>query len=83
MKLVSKIQIIDHSPPKCMHTSDEYLFSLCTWTCETRGLSSTIRVLVQAKYENVKLYQFKEFLMIKWYTNRHDMQYFKPRFLRS
>jgi hypothetical protein len=28
MKLVSKIQIIDHSPPKCVHTSDEYLFYL-------------------------------------------------------
>jgi hypothetical protein len=36
MKLVSKIQIIDHSPPKCVHTSDEYLFSLCTWTYEAR-----------------------------------------------
>jgi hypothetical protein len=42
MKLVSKIQIIDHSPPKCVHTHDEYLFSLCTWTCDARGLSSTI-----------------------------------------
>ena len=28
MKLVSKIQIIDYSPPKCVHTSDEYLFYL-------------------------------------------------------
>ncbi len=34
MKLVSKIQIIDYSPPKCVHTSDEYLFNLCTSTCE-------------------------------------------------
>jgi hypothetical protein len=42
MKLVSNIQIIDHSPPKCAHTSDEYLFSKFTWTCEARGLSSTI-----------------------------------------
>ena len=83
MKLVSKIQIIDHSPPKCVHTSDEYLFSLCTWTCEVGELSSTIQTLVQIKYENVKLHQFKELLIIKRYTNRHDMQYFKPRFLRS
>jgi hypothetical protein len=67
MKLVSKIQIIDH-------TSDEYLFSLCTWTCEVQGLSSTI-------CENVKLYQFKELLMIKRYSKRHYMQHFKPRFL--
>jgi hypothetical protein len=42
------------------------LFSLCTWTCEAPGLSSTIGTLVQAKYENVKLYQFKELLMVKW-----------------
>ena len=83
MKLVSKIQIIDHSPPKCVHTSDEYLFSLCTWTCETKGLSSTIWTLVQIKYENMKLHQLKELLIIKRYTNTHDMQYFKPRFLRS
>jgi hypothetical protein len=80
MKLVSKIQIIDHSPPKCVHTSDEYLFSLCTWTCEARGLSYTICTLVQIKYENMKLHQFKELLIIKRYTNRHDMQYLKPRF---
>ena len=65
MKLVSKIQIIDHSPPKCVHTSDEYLFNLCTSTCEARGLSPTIWTLVQIKYENVKLYQLKELLIIQ------------------
>jgi hypothetical protein len=41
------------------------------------------RHLVQIKYENMKLHQLKELLIIKRYTNRHDMQYFKPRFLRS
>jgi hypothetical protein len=46
-----------------VHTSDEYLFILCTWICETQGLSSTIWTLVQAKYENMNLYQFKELLM--------------------
>jgi hypothetical protein len=39
--------------------------------------------LVQIKYENVKLYQLKELLIIKRYINIHDMKYFKPRFLRS
>ena len=63
MELVSKIQTIDHSLPKCVYTSDEYLFNLCTSTCEARGLSPTIWTLVQIKYENVKSYQFKELLM--------------------
>jgi hypothetical protein len=40
-----------------------------------QGLSSTIWTLVQIKYENVKLYQLKELLIIKRYTNRYDMQY--------
>jgi hypothetical protein len=80
-----RLKYSNYSPfsPKCMHTSDEYLFSLCTWTCEARGLSSTIWTLVQTKYENVKLYQIKELPMVKWYTNRQYMQQFKPWFFRS
>lgn len=35
--LVLKIQIIDHPPLKYVHTSNESLFSLCTWTFETHG----------------------------------------------
>ena len=50
---------------------------------EEKKFYPQIQGVTQIKYENVKLYQLKELLIIKSYTNRHDMQYFKPRFLRS
>jgi hypothetical protein len=35
------------------------------------------------KVQKVKLYQLKELFILKKYTNRYDMQYFKQRFLWS
>jgi hypothetical protein len=32
--LVSKVQLVDYPFAKYVHTSDKYLFNLCTWTCE-------------------------------------------------
>jgi hypothetical protein len=83
MKLVSKIQIIDHSRHKCVHTSDEYLFYLMHLDLWGQGNKFYNLNLGINKVWKCEIVPIEELLILKKYTDRHDMQYFKPRFLRS
>jgi hypothetical protein len=76
--LVSKVQFLEYPPTKYTHKSDKYLSNQCTWTCEAQRWFYTIWTLVQAKYEQMKLYQLKEPYIIKGKTNKQCVQYLNP-----